>query len=46
MTSPTIMPGEPDFGAGMTGVTEKLLEDEITSSLLASGGYLAVRACR
>ena len=27
----------------MTGVTEKLLEDEITSSLLASGGYLAVK---
>src|SRR5579884_112353 len=27
----------------MTGVTERLLEDEITSSLVARGGYLAVK---
>ena len=27
----------------MTGVSEKLLEDEITSSLIANGGYAAVK---
>ena len=27
----------------MTGVTEKLLEDEITTSLIATGGYLAAK---
>ena len=27
----------------MSGVTEKLLEDEVTSSLVAQGGYLAVK---